>query len=60
MGANRVKQEDIVCTDCGAVYEVEMEELKYREKGSFYCVCGNHLKSWNGGLDLYFTPKECN
>jgi hypothetical protein len=36
------------CEVCGALYEIEVRKVPYRDKDSFDCECGNELERWSG------------
>ena len=44
-----MNNENITCTKCGSVYQLEMTRMPVRDKDSIKCVvCGVKLKEWNG------------
>jgi transposase-like protein len=41
----------MTCSNCGSVYDVRKIKIAMRDKDVYNCdVCGQHLKSWNGGV----------
>lgn len=43
------KAENATCTQCGAVYSVELKRVPMRESDYFNCqVCNHEMNRWNG------------
>jgi hypothetical protein len=44
------KPEIVICPDCWAVYERQMERLPAWNEGSFECTCGYALAHWGSPI----------
>jgi hypothetical protein len=52
------KGDDFIC-ECGALYEVTIRRLPFRENDSASCsVCGNVMQTWNSTEALSFSLKK--
>jgi hypothetical protein len=40
------KPQVVICPDCSAIYERQLETLPERHEGSFECTCGYVLSYW--------------